>query len=67
MTPRITAKGQVTIPKRILDYLGVAPGSEMDFTLAADGRVFLKAADRKEIDRPPQDRFACLRGSANSA
>lgn len=56
---KITAKGQVTIPKRLRDYLGVAPGSEIDFELTEDGRVFLRAGDQ-----PPRDRFARLRGSA---
>lgn len=28
---RVTTKGQVTIPKDIRDYLGIAPGSEVDF------------------------------------
>ncbi|HEY3908883.1 MAG TPA: AbrB/MazE/SpoVT family DNA-binding domain-containing protein [Stellaceae bacterium] len=55
---KMTAKGQVTIPKRLRDYLGVGPGSDIDFEVAEDGRVFLKAGDE-----PPQDRFARLRGT----
>jgi antitoxin PrlF len=56
---KMTAKGQVTIPKRLRDHLGLKPGSEIDFELATDGRVFLETGDR-----PPQDRFVRLRGSA---
>ena len=56
---KMTTKGQVTIPKRVRDYLGLEPGSSVDFELAADGRVFLAAA-RKASD----SRFARLRGSA---
>ena len=29
--PRVTTKGQVTIPKRIREYLGLKPGSEVEF------------------------------------
>jgi len=41
--PRITSKGQVTIPKRIRDYLGLKPGSNVEFGLGGDGRIVLKA------------------------
>lgn len=39
---RMTSKGQVTIPKRIRDYLGLKPGSEIEFQYADDGRIVLK-------------------------
>ena len=39
---KITTKGQMTIPKRLRDHLGLKPGSSVEFELAADGRVFLK-------------------------
>ena len=55
----MTAKGQVTIPKRLREHLGLTPGSSVDFELAQDGRVFLKTHDRL-----PESRFARLRGSA---
>jgi antitoxin PrlF len=41
--PRVTSKGQVTIPKRIRDYLGLKPGAWIEFHLADDGRIVLKA------------------------
>jgi len=41
--PKITSKGQVTIPKRIRDYLGLKPGSEVEFAFGGDGRIVLKA------------------------
>jgi antitoxin PrlF len=56
---RITTKGQVTIPKRLRDHLGLKPGSSVEFELAADGRVFLKTRLRV-----PESKFARLRGSA---
>ena len=42
--PRITSKGQVTIPKRIRDHLGLKPGSEVEFQYDGDGRIVLKAS-----------------------
>lgn len=36
--PRITSKGQVTIPKYIRDELGLMPGAEVDF-IPDDGEV----------------------------
>jgi len=58
---KMTTKGQVTIPKRLRDHLGLEPGSDVDFELAGDGRVFLKM--RHGV---PESRFARLRGSAKS-
>lgn len=56
---KMTSKGQVTIPRRLRDYLGLKPGSEVEFELAEDGRIFLKTPNQ-----PPPSRFARLRGSA---
>lgn len=59
--PRMTTKGQVTIPKRLRDHLGLGPGSKVDFELLDDGRVVLHP-DRQA----PQNRFVRLRGSAKA-
>ena len=56
---KITSKGQVTIPRRLREHLGLKPGSEIEFELAEDGRVFLQTRNP-----PPESRFARLRGSA---
>jgi antitoxin PrlF len=56
---KLTVKGQVTIPKRVRAYLGLAPGSDVNFEVADDGRVYLKAHGNS-----PESRFARLRGSA---
>ena len=44
--PRMTSKGQVTIPKRIRDHLGLKPGSEVEFVVWRDGQIVLKAKTR---------------------
>ena len=59
---RLTAKGQVTIPKRLRRRLGLNPGSEVSFEMTADGRVFLVPEHE-----PPKSVFATLRGSAKLA
>jgi AbrB family looped-hinge helix DNA binding protein len=59
---KMTTKGQVTIPKRLRDHLGLKPGSHINFELAEDGRVFLKARPQA-----PESRFARLLGSAKLA
>ena len=41
--PRMTSKGQVTIPKRIRDYLGLKPGSQVEFEPTENGKVVLEA------------------------
>jgi AbrB family looped-hinge helix DNA binding protein len=33
MTSTLTSKGQVTVPKKIRDYLGLQPGSTVAFSL----------------------------------
>jgi antitoxin PrlF len=55
---KITAKGQVTIPKRLRDYLGVKPGSEIEFELSDAGEVVLRTKEKQR-----KGRFDALRGS----
>ncbi len=58
--PKMTMKGQVTIPKAVRKLLGILPGSEVEFRRAADGNIVLTRADEK----PPASRFQQLRGHA---
>lgn len=60
MSTTVTSKGQVTIPKRVRDLLGIGPGSQIDFERAPDGRVVLVKVEKRA--RPT--RFARLRGHA---
>lgn len=60
MSTTVTAKGQVTIPKRVRDMLGIGPGSQVDFRRTADGNVIVVPVDAgKQISR-----FAKFRGHA---
>ena len=59
MATTVTRKGQVTIPKPVRDYLGIQPGTQVDFRRTDDGVVIEK------VDGPrPPSRFAKARGSA---
>ena len=40
----ITAKGQVTLRKSVLDHLGVKPGEKVSVSLLPSGRVALEPA-----------------------
>jgi len=56
---RMTSKGQVTIPKRIRDHLGLKAGSEVEFEYADGGKVVLKPSQ----DARHTQGFAALRGT----
>jgi AbrB family looped-hinge helix DNA binding protein len=48
--PKLTRKGQVTIPKWLRDSLGLKRGSKVTFEVDSDGRVVLKTSGN---ERPP--------------
>ncbi|MCB1447009.1 MAG: AbrB/MazE/SpoVT family DNA-binding domain-containing protein [Rhizobiaceae bacterium] len=60
MATMVTAKGQVTIPKAVRDYLGIGPGSPVGFKRAKDGSIVL-VTDAKAR---PVNRFEKFRGHA---
>jgi AbrB family looped-hinge helix DNA binding protein len=60
MSATVTSKGQITIPKRVRDLMGIKPGSQVDFERAEDGRVVLVKVGK----RVRASRFARLRGHA---
>jgi antitoxin PrlF len=62
MGSRVTRKGQITIPKRVRDYLGIEPGSMVEFEPTPDGRILLL----KQGARPEPSRFEKLRGTATT-
>ncbi len=61
MAHQITVKGQVTIPKRVRDHLGVKPGSAVEFEVGTRGEVLLRKAG---LSSRPRSRFAAVRGTA---
>jgi antitoxin PrlF len=60
MLTKVTSNGRVTVPKRVRDYLGLEPGTEVAFSRALDGSIVIERADGT---RPPS-RFEKVCGSA---
>jgi len=58
--PKLTSKGQVTIPKRMRDHLGLKPGSEIEFTINNRGEIVLKSNGKR-----PKSQFEAVRGTLN--
>lgn len=61
--PRVTTKGQVTIPKPVRDALGIEPGDEISFERADSGYELRKEAPTTADGRSPFEKY---RGSADS-
>lgn len=55
---KVTTKGQVTIPARIRDYLGIAPHTQVDFRITGRDVVLVK----QDLVRRTDARFLALRG-----
>jgi AbrB family looped-hinge helix DNA binding protein len=62
MATNLTSKGQVTVPKKVRDYLGLKPGAPVTFERLASGEITLRAA--KPAAKPRPSNFAKLRGRA---
>jgi AbrB family looped-hinge helix DNA binding protein len=61
--PRVTTKGQVTIPKEIREELGIEPGDEVVFEPIDGGYEIRKEAPTTETGEDPFEKY---RGSAES-
>lgn len=61
--PRVTTKGQVTIPKEIRETLGIEPGDEVAFEETDAGYTIRKEAPTTAEGDDP---FKKYRGSAGS-
>ncbi|WP_437374857.1 AbrB/MazE/SpoVT family DNA-binding domain-containing protein [Inquilinus limosus] len=53
----VTAKGQVTLRKELLQHLGVAPGDKIAVDLLPDGRAEVRSA---KASGTIEDFFGCL-------
>jgi antitoxin PrlF len=49
----LTSKGQVTIPKRVRDALGLKPGDEVEFDVDEKGKFVVRRAVEKAPTREP--------------
>jgi bifunctional DNA-binding transcriptional regulator/antitoxin component of YhaV-PrlF toxin-antitoxin module len=63
-TLTITARGQVTFRKEVLQHLGIRPGEKIELDLLPDGRAELKAAQPKGTFRQLR---GILKGKTNGA
>jgi bifunctional DNA-binding transcriptional regulator/antitoxin component of YhaV-PrlF toxin-antitoxin module len=45
--PKVTAKGQATLKKEMLNHLGVSPGEKIDADKLPNGRIVVRAATRE--------------------
>lgn len=67
MDTTLTRKGQVTIPKKIRQTLGLHPGSQVAFDLDECGRIVIRKVEdtsKPHIEEQPDDRFSRMRGRA---
>lgn len=75
MKSTVSEKGQVTIPKRLRDALGIRPGAVLDFQEQKGRLVATKVTTRDPVDavygllklnRPTDELIEELRGGAGS-
>ena len=57
---RVTTKGQVTIPQRVREKLGITPATEVEFIEEGERVYIVKKKGSKAASR----KFAGLRGAA---
>jgi AbrB family looped-hinge helix DNA binding protein len=55
MAVSVTSKGQVTIPKRVREALGITPGSKVEFDIAGGGArlKLVKKHTSSRVDEGP--------------
>jgi AbrB family looped-hinge helix DNA binding protein len=51
ITLTVTAKGQVTLRKEVLQHLGIQAGDRVEVDLLADGKVQVRAKSGKPVSR----------------
>ncbi len=63
VTLKVTAKGQVTFRKKVLEHLGVGPGGALEVELLPSGRVEVRAMQKAGIE----GFIGCLRSPLGEA
>ena len=64
---KLTTRGQVTIPKRLRDFLGLSPGDTVRFEYTDDGAVRILAPRKPGHGKGRKaSRFSALRGTRKS-
>jgi antitoxin PrlF len=66
MANQVTVKGQVTIPKKVREYLGISPGSGVEFEVDSAGEVLLRKAGPPAKRARARSRFAAVRGTRST-
>ena len=60
MANQVTLKGQVSVPKRVREHLGLKPGSKVEFEIDAKGQVLLRNAAPLAKKRRRRGLFAAI-------
>lgn len=47
MIVTMTSKGQITLPKKLRNQLGLVPGARLAFSLLSDGTVVMRVKHRR--------------------
>ncbi len=67
ITPVLTVKSQVTVPKFIRELLGIGPGQRVCFEPLPNGQVLFKPVDKNISPQKTNNPFAQFRGVSRSA
>jgi len=62
MATNLTSKGQVTVPKKVREYLGLKAGAPVTFQRLDNGEIAIRAANGGA--KPRASKFAKFRGRA---
>lgn len=64
---KVTSKGQTTVPKEVRDFLGLAEGMQVEWTLDDKGAATVKPRKLRALDlagmlgKPPNGRHATIK------
>lgn len=64
-TLTVTAKGQVTLKKEVLQHLGVRPGDKIDVDLLPGGKLEVIAVERRPVAGSIESFFGSLENREN--